>query len=109
MPTQLPGELTTVSIAVLNGGVVAEAVVTEHAECFARLRADGEWSDWWFVRNGVRDVAVAADTGQHGTSALIAVVLLVPLPLGAFAVTHTLYQDALFRLNTSGVVAASDL
>jgi hypothetical protein len=109
MPTQVPGELTAVSIAVLDGGAVAEAVVSERMECFARLHADGAWSDWWSVAGGVRSVCVAADASQHEPSALIAVVVLVPVPLGAFAVTHTLYQETLFRLTTSGVAPADDL
>jgi hypothetical protein len=106
MPTQVPGELTAVSIAVLNGGAVAEAVVNERTDCFARLHADGAWSDWSFVVSGVRDVSVTADASQDENSALIAVVVLVPLPLGAFAVEHTLYQGAFYRLSAAGVVPA---
>jgi hypothetical protein len=104
MAVQAPGELTAVDIAVLSVGAVAEAVINERTECFARLHADGAWSGWQFVVNGVKDVSVTADTGP---SALIAVVMLVPLPPGAFAAGHAFYQDAFFLLTPAGVSRAA--
>jgi hypothetical protein len=106
MPTREPGELTAVSIAALDGGAIAEAVVDERQQCFARLHADGAWSGWLLVADGVTDVSVTAGSGQDEPTALIAVIILVPLPLGAYAVSHTLHQDAFFRLSASGIVPA---
>lgn len=103
MQGRAPGELSAVSIAVLEGGAVAEVVINERTACFARLHADGAWSDWWPVAEGVRDVCVAADTGQHEPSALIAVVVLVPLPTGGHAAFHTFRREAFYRLTASGV------
>jgi len=102
-PTQAPGELTAVAIAVLNGGAVAQVVVDERTECFARLHADGAWSGWWPVTGGVSAVSVAADAGQDEASALIAVVVLVPVPVGTHAVAHTLHQAVFYRLTPDGV------
>lgn len=106
MQAREPGELTAVSIAVLNGGTVAEAVINERTECFARLHAGGAWSGWWPVAAGVMDVSVTADAGQPEPSALIAVVVLVPLPTGAIAALHAFHRTAFYRLTASGVSAA---
>ena len=105
MPTQAPGELTAVDIAVLDDGAVAQVVVNEQTECLARLHADGGWSPWWPVTNGVKDVSVIADTRRVGAAALIAVVTLVPLPVGVYRAAHTLHQSAFYRLTSAGVSA----
>jgi hypothetical protein len=107
MPIQAPGELTAVDITVLSDGVVAQVVVNERTECFARLHADGGWSPWWAVTNGVKDVSVTADGRQDEACALIAVVVLVPLPVGAYAAAHTLHQGKFYRLTGAGVSAAA--
>ena len=107
MEAQAPGELTAVSVAVLNDGTVAQAVIDERTQCFARLHADGAWSGWRHVADGVRDVSMAADACQGEPSALIGVVVLVPLPVGAFAAGHTFHREAFFRLTASGVTAAN--
>ena len=104
MEAQAPGELTAVSVAVLNDGTVAQAVIDERTQCFARLHADGAWSGWRHVADGVRDVSVTADAGQG--EALIAVVVLVPLPTGGHAALHTFHRAAHFRLSSAGVTAA---
>jgi hypothetical protein len=109
MPTPTPGELTAVSIAALDGGALAQVVVDVRMTCFARLHADGEWSAWRIAAEGVRDASVTADPGQGGLSALIAVVLLVPVPVGVFPIAHTLYQGRFFRLTADGVTAAVGL
>jgi hypothetical protein len=107
MPIQAPGELTAVDITVLSDGAVAQVVVNERTECFARLHADGAWSPWWPVTNGVTDVSVTADGRQDEASALIAVVVLVPLPVGVHASAHTLHQGKFYRLTASGVSTAA--
>ena len=107
MPVQALGELTAVSVAALNGGAVAQVVVDERTQAFARLHSDGAWSGWWPVAGGVRDVSVTAGDGQDEPSALIAVVVQVPVPMGVLGrVGHTLYQQAFFHLTASGVVPA---
>jgi hypothetical protein len=84
-------------------------VINDRTECLARLHADGAWSPWWPVTNGAKDVSVTADTSQGEASALIAVVILVPLPVGTFAAGHTFHQGAFYRLTSVGVVPADDL
>ena len=105
MSIQAPGELTAVDITVLSNGAVAQVVVNERTECFARLHADGKWSAWWPVANGVKDISVTADGRQDEPSALIAVVVLVPVPVGVHAAGHTLHQGAFYRLTSAGVSA----
>lgn len=106
MPIQAPGELTAVDIAVLSNGAVAQVAVNQCMECFGRIHAGGGWSPWWPVTNGVKDVSVTADGRQDEASALIAVVVLVPVPVGVHATAHTLHQGAFYRLTSAGVSSA---
>lgn len=101
-----PGELTSVAIAALPGGALAQVVINDRTECLARLHADGAWSAWHLVASGARDVSVTAGASQGELSALIAVVVLVPLPIGSFAAGHAFHQGAFYRLTVSGITPA---
>jgi hypothetical protein len=106
MQTPAPGNLTAIDTAVLDGGAVAEVVIDEFTSCRARLHTDGAWSGWMLVAEGVRDASVTAYPGHDEPSALLAVVVLVPLPPGVHAVSHTLHQDRFFRLTAGGITSA---
>jgi hypothetical protein len=98
-----PGELAASRITTLPGGTIAQVVLNERTEAFARWYGAGVWSDWWPVADGVRDISVCADIGQPDLAVLVNVVAHVPLPIGAFRVTHTVYQSAFYRLTADGV------
>ena len=43
-----PGNLTASRITTWPGGIVAEVVLNERTEAFARWLGDSTWSEWWF-------------------------------------------------------------
>lgn len=106
--SESPGELTHSRIVALPGGELAEAVVTERAEAFARWRAaGGPWSPWQMVAEGARDISLTPDsTSPQEPAVLIAAVTWTALPLGAYPVMHTFYTLSHFRLSASGVTPA---
>jgi hypothetical protein len=106
MPTQAPGNITASRITMLEGGDVAEAVINERTEAFARWFSDGAWSSWQFIAEGIRDVSLAADLGQKEPTALVSVVGFVPLPMGGIAPLHTSYRSTFYRLTAAGIVPA---
>jgi hypothetical protein len=106
MPTPAPGNITASRITMLEGGDLAEVVINERTEAFARWFSDGAWSSWRPVVDGVRDVSITPDTSQREPAALISVVVFVPLPMGAIAPLHVSHRSVFYRATASGVASA---
>ena len=106
---QGPYDLIVSRVAVV-GAAVAHVVVGEGvpaqgipAGAYGRWH-DGEWSPWTLIREGARDVDVAA----VGDRALVAVVAWSPA--GAAAVTHHVtWRPRFFWFTASGIEEARDL
>ena len=103
-----PGSLTASRITTWPGGIVAEVVIDEHAEAFARWFSGGRWSAWWPLAAGVRDASIAAapDDGQE-PAALVSVVAWTPMPVSPIeARQHRPYKQSFYRLTPAGIVSA---
>jgi hypothetical protein len=85
--------------------MVAEVVIIDKTDAYGRWFADGSWSAWQFIADGVRDASVAALEDDGEPAVLVGLVVLTPPPAGGLPYLHVLYQRVYYRLSASGVVA----
>ena len=69
-----PAQLTASRIALMPDGDLAEVVLDDIGDAYARWYSDGSWSAWFFVGSPAVDVSVAAANVSSTDTAYVSMV-----------------------------------